>query len=39
LFHARDSLRRLDGTARWLMVVSTLLWLLVLTCGRWIAYV
>ena len=39
LFHARDSLRKLDGTARWLMGVSTLLWLLVLTCGRWIAYV
>ena len=39
LFHSRDSLIKLDTTARWLMVVSTVLWLLVLTCGRWIAYV
>lgn len=38
-FHARGSLVLLDGTARALMVVSTLLWLLVLGCGRWIAYV
>jgi hypothetical protein len=39
LFHARGSLQRLDGTARALMAVSTLLWLLVITCGRWIGYV
>lgn len=39
LFHGRDSLIKLDATARWLMVVSSVLWLLVLTCGRWIAYV
>jgi len=38
-FHARDSLQRLDGTARALMAVSTVLWLLVITCGRWIGYV
>lgn len=38
-FHGRDSLRRLDATARWLMVTSTVIWLLVLTCGRWIGYV
>ncbi|MDP3584213.1 MAG: hypothetical protein Q8R61_03750 [Thiobacillus sp.] len=38
LFHARDSLRKLDATARGLMVVSTVIWLLVLTCGRWIGY-
>ncbi len=38
LFHARDSLHKLDATARGLMVVSTVLWLLVLTCGRWIGY-
>jgi hypothetical protein len=38
-FHARGSLRRLDGTARALMVLSTLLWLGVLACGRWIGYV
>jgi len=38
-FHARGSLQRLDGTARALMGVSTVIWLLVLTCGRWIGYV
>lgn len=38
-FHARRSLDLLDGTARALMVVSTVLWLLVITCGRWIGYV
>lgn len=38
-FHARRSLQRLDGTARALMALSTLLWLLVITCGRWIGYV
>ncbi len=37
-FHARQSLQRLDGMARALMAVSTLIWLLVLTCGRWIGY-
>ena len=38
-FHRRHSLQRLDGTARALMALSTLLWLLVITCGRWIGYV
>ncbi len=38
-FHARRSLQRQDGVARSLMLVSTALWLLVLTCGRWIGYV
>jgi hypothetical protein len=38
LFHARRSLDKLDGTARVLMLTSTLIWLGVLTCGRWIAY-
>lgn len=38
-FHARGLLQKLDGTARMLMLLSTLLWLLVLTCGRWIAYI
>jgi hypothetical protein len=38
-FHARQSLQRLDGMARLSMVVSAVLWLLVLTCGRWIGYV
>ncbi len=37
-FHARRSLERLDGPARALMVGSTVIWLLVLTCGRWIGY-
>ena len=37
-FHGRGSLQKLDGTARALMVLSTLIWLLVLTCGRWIGY-
>jgi hypothetical protein len=37
-FHVRGSLQRLDTTARALMLVSTGLWLAVLTCGRWIAY-
>lgn len=38
LFHARHSLEKLDFTARALMVVSTLIWVAVVTCGRWIAY-
>ena len=37
-FHARGSLQRLDGMARALMLLSTLIWLGVLVCGRWIAY-
>ncbi len=37
-FHARGSLGKLDATARALMLASTLIWLGVLTCGRWIAY-
>ena len=39
MFHARGSLLRLDLTARVQMVVSTAIWLAVITCGRWIAYV
>lgn len=38
-FHARRSLQLQDGAARVLMALSTVLWLLVLTCGRWIGYV
>lgn len=38
-FHARRSLELLDGTAKVSMALSALLWLLVLTCGRWIGYV
>ncbi len=37
-FHARGSLARCDTAARALLVLSTLLWLAVLACGRWIAY-
>jgi hypothetical protein len=37
-FHGRRSLERLDAWAKALMVISTLIWLLVLTCGRWIGY-
>ncbi len=38
-FHGRASFDRLDALARAQMVVSTLIWLAVITCGRWIAYV
>ena len=38
LFHARDSLSKMDALARVYMVISTMLWLSVVTCGRWIAY-
>lgn len=38
IFHGRNSLERLDGPARLLMVSSTLIWLAVIACGRWIAY-
>ena len=38
-FHARESLLLLDRTAKVQMLLSSLLWLGVLTCGRWIAYV
>jgi hypothetical protein len=37
-FHSRGSLAKADGLARLSMVVSTLLWLAVVACGRWIAY-
>lgn len=38
LFHGRNSLDRLDIWARVQMVLSTLIWLAVVACGRWIAY-
>ncbi len=38
-FHARGSLRLLDGTARVQTLVSVGLWVTVIICGRWIAYV
>jgi hypothetical protein len=37
-FHGRDSLGRLDATARFQMAVSSVIWLAVIACGRWIAY-
>ena len=37
-FHGRGSLGRLDGLAKAQMLLSTLIWLAVITCGRWIAY-
>ena len=38
-FHGRASLDKLDWVAKAQMVVSSLIWLAVLACGRWIAYV
>lgn len=38
LFHGRNSLDKLDVWARVQMVLSTLIWLAVVACGRWIAY-
>jgi hypothetical protein len=38
LFHARDSLSKMDIPARVYMLISTVLWLSVMACGRWIAY-
>lgn len=37
-FHGRHSLARCDGVARLQMAGSTVIWLAVLACGRWIAY-
>ncbi|MDO9133004.1 hypothetical protein [Hydrogenophaga sp.] len=38
-FHTRRSLQLHDTTARVSMLLSTMIWILVITCGRWIAYV
>ncbi len=38
-FHGRGSLDKLDGMAKLQMALSTLTWLAVIACGRWIAYV
>lgn len=38
-FHGRGGLQRLDGLAKAQTVLSLGLWLAVLTCGRFIAYV
>lgn len=37
-FHGRGSLDKLDVWARVQMLVSTVIWLAVVACGRWIAY-
>jgi len=37
-FHGRASLDKLDALAKAQMLFSTLIWLTVLACGRWIAY-
>jgi hypothetical protein len=37
-FHARGGLRRLDALARAQTIASLGLWLAVMICGRWIAY-
>ncbi|UUX95712.1 hypothetical protein [Aquabacterium sp. J223] len=37
-FHARGGLVKADGLARAQTLLSVLLWLAVLVCGRWIAY-
>lgn len=37
-FHLRGSLDRQDGIAKAQLVLSTLIWLAVVACGRWIAY-
>ncbi len=37
-FHGRGSLALRDLQARAQMIASTMLWLAVLACGRWIAY-
>ncbi|MBC7941885.1 MAG: hypothetical protein H7Z19_19365 [Chitinophagaceae bacterium] len=38
-FHARQGLKLLDGMARAQTLLSLGLWLAVIICGRWIAYV
>jgi hypothetical protein len=38
LFHARQSLDKLDGFARLQMIVSTVIWVAIIALGRWIAY-
>lgn len=38
LFHARRGLARLDAIARAQTALSLGLWILVIVCGRWIAY-
>lgn len=37
-FHGRGSLAKLDGLARLQMLLSSVVWVAVVACGRWIAY-
>ncbi len=37
-FHGRDSLAKLDAVAKLQVFASTLIWIAVIFCGRWIAY-
>jgi hypothetical protein len=37
-FHGRGSLRKLDALAKLQMVLSSMIWVAVVACGRWIAY-
>ncbi len=37
-FHARGGVGTLDAVARAQLVLSSVLWIAVLACGRWIAY-
>jgi hypothetical protein len=39
MFHARGGLQKLDATARLQTALSLGIWLAVITCGRFIAYV
>jgi hypothetical protein len=38
-FHARGGLAKADGLSRAQTLMSVLLWIAVMICGRWIAYV
>lgn len=38
-FHARGGVARLDAIARWQTGLSLGLWLAIVVCGRWIAYI
>jgi hypothetical protein len=38
-FHARQSLEKMDLTARLLILFSSLVWVAIIALGRWIAYV
>jgi len=39
MFHARQSLDKMDRAARLHMIVSTVVWVAIIALGRWIAYV